>query len=156
MIYRRSLHLLLVFALILTSCKGLHNVTFTGVKDFNLKGMAANQVNFDASVGVQNPSSVSFKVSEVNLKTTIDGNFIGTLKSDDLVRVPARSDSFYYMSFSLQMANLLAGASTLYGLSHKKQINVEMQGYVKARSWFTTKKVKIHESHTLDVPSFTR
>ena len=31
-----------------------------------------------------------------------------------------------------------------------------MQGYVKARSWFTTKKVDINETHLIDVPSFTR
>jgi LEA14-like dessication related protein len=156
MIRFRNLQVLLAFALLLSSCKGIHDITFTGVSDFKLKGMAANQVNFDARVGVHNPSTMSFKVSEVNLKTSIDGNFIGTLMSDDRVKIPARSDSFYFMSFSLQMANLLTGASTLYGLSHKKQVNVEMQGYVKARSWFTSKKVIIHETRLIDVPSINR
>ena len=56
----------------------------------------------------------------------------------------------------MELANMLTGASTLYTFSRKKQVTVEMQGYVKARSWFTIKKVDINEKQLIDVPSFNR
>ena len=60
------------------------------------------------------------------------------------------------MNFSLDLANILSGASTLYSLSRKKQVTLEMQGYVKARSWLTVRKVDVNEKQVVDVPSMSR
>jgi hypothetical protein len=153
MLYRFERTSLLLFTVILlVSCKGLNDITLTSVDGFALKGMENNMVNFAASVGVHNPSSTGFKVSEVELKAIIDGNFIGTLTTADKVKVPARSDSSYRMNFSLELANMITGASSLYALSRKKQVTVELQGYVKARSWLMMKKVDIRENRVIDVP----
>jgi LEA14-like dessication related protein len=118
--------------------------------------MENNAVSFTADIGVRNPSSVGFRVREVNLKTTVDGSFIGTLTTPDRVRVPARSDSSYRMNFSLQLAGLAASASTLYSMARKKQVNVAMQGYVKARSGLITKKIEVSETRLVDVPGNLR
>jgi len=147
---------LLLAALLLSSCKGVNDITFTGADGFVLMGMENNAVQFAADVGVINPSGIAFKVSEVNLKAIIDGNFIGTLTATEKVKVPAHSDSSYRMNFSLQLANMLTGASTLYSLSRKKQVTVDVQGYVKARSWLTTRKVEIQETQVIDVPKNIR
>lgn len=141
---------------LLNSCKGLNDIEITGAGGFRIRGMENNAVSFAADIGVRNPSSVGFKVSEVNLKTTVDGNFIGTLSTPDRVKIPARSDSSYHMNFSLQFASLITSASTLYNLSRKKQVNVAMQGYVKARSGLVTKKIEVNETRLIDVPGNLR
>ena len=146
--------ILLIF--LLTACGKVSDIQLTGIDDFEFKGMENNAVSFAATIGVSNPSSVGFTVSEVNLKTIVDGNFIGTLTANEKVRIKANSDSSYHMNFSLTMANILTGASSLYSLSRKKQVKVEMQGYVKARSWFTVRKVDILESRMIDVPAVGR
>jgi LEA14-like dessication related protein len=147
---------ILLLLLLLTACGKVSDITLTGINDFEFKGMENNAVSFAARIGVSNPTSVGFTVSEVNLKTIVDGNFIGTLTANEKVRIRANSDSSYHMNFSLSMANLLTGASSLYSLSRKKQVKVEMQGYVKARSWFTVRKVDILESRMMDVPAIGR
>ncbi len=136
-----AIPLLLTALLILSSCKDVTDIRFTGVDNIKLRGMENNKINFTADVGVYNPSNMAFKVTEVNLKTIIDGNFIGTLTSDEKLRIKSKTDTSYTMNFSLDLANILSGASTLYGLSRKKQVTLEMQGYVKARSWLTVRKV---------------
>jgi len=143
---------LLLTIILLSSCKGVNDIKFTGADGFEFKGMENNAVNFAADIGVSNPSSIGFKVIEVNLKATIDGIFIGTLTATDKVKIPARSDSLYRMNFSLQLANLITGASTLYTLSRKKQVNADLSGYVRARSWLTVKKVEVQESRDIEVP----
>ena len=146
----------LLLILLLTACGKVSDIEITGISGFEFKGMENNAVSFSATVGVSNPSSVGFTVSEVNLKTIVDGNFIGTLSADEKIRIRANSDTSYHMNFSLTMANILTGASSLYSLSRKKQVKIEMQGYVKARSWFTVRKVDILESQVIDVPSMGR
>jgi hypothetical protein len=142
--------------LILASCKGLEEIRFTGVDNVVLKGIENNKINFSADIGVVNPSSMGFKIKEVNLKTSVDGNFIGTLSITDPVRIKARSDSSYSTDFSLQIANMLTGASTLYGISRKKQVTLEMQGFVRARKWFAFRKIDVSEKQRIDVPSLNR
>jgi hypothetical protein len=156
-IAKRSLQLrfsgLLIIVLLLASCRGVEDIQVTGFSDFAFKGMENNAVNFSATIGVHNPSAMGFKIQEVNLKTLVEGNFIGTLSTPDKVKIKAHSDTSYSMNFTLTMANLLTGASSLYSISRQKTAKVEMQGFVKARSWFTTKKVDIKESRTVDVPA---
>ncbi len=154
--HKLSLALTLTFALLLTSCKGVEDIRLTGVSDFEFKGMENNVISFSAKVGVSNPSAVGFRVTGMNIKTLADGNFIGTLSTPDHVKIKARSDSAYFMNFTLTLPNMLTGASSLYSLARKKKVNMEMQGVITARSWLTTRKTEIHESRTIDVPSFNR
>jgi LEA14-like dessication related protein len=147
---------LLLSVIILSSCRGVQDIQITGVDGFELKGMENSRVSFSANIGIINPSSLGFKISEVNLKTSIDGSFIGTLTTSNLVKIPSRSDSTYRMNFSMELANLLTGASTLYNMTRKKQVTIDMKGYVKARSWFTVKKVNVSETRLIDVPSVDR
>ena len=147
---------LMLGMLIITSCKGVDEITFTGIDNVILQGLENNKVKFSADVGIHNPSSANFRISEVNLKTSIDGSFIGTLTTNDAVKIKAKTDSAYHTGFTLEIANLVSGASTLYGLQHKKQVTVEMQGYVKARSWLAFRKIDVSEKQIVDMPSFNR
>lgn len=145
---------LLVFILVLLSgCKGVEDITMTGISDFKFKGINNDVISFSAVVGVSNPSSVGFHVSELNVKTIADGNYIGTLTTTDKIKIRARSDTSYRMNFTLKLANMLTGASSLYGLSRKKEVLVELQGYVKSRKFLATRKTDIKESRKVAVPS---
>jgi len=148
--------LLLTSLILLTGCKGVEDISMTGISGFEFRGLENNTISFSALIGVSNPSSAAFRVSEVNVKTMVDGYFLGTLTTNDRIRILARSDTSYRMNFTLSMANLLTGASSLYSLSRKEQVNIELQGYIKARSWLVIKKTEIKESRTVDVPSFNQ
>ena len=150
---KKSLYQLLVILILVTGCKGVEDISMTGVSDFRFKGINNDVVSFSAVVGVSNPSRVGFHVSEVNVKTLADGNYIGTLSTTDKIRIAARSDTSYRMNFTLKLANVLTGASSLYSLSRKKEVLVELQGYVKSRSFLATHKTEIKESRKVAVPS---
>jgi LEA14-like dessication related protein len=155
MLNRNSLYLLILSALLL-SCKGVEDISFKGVNNVALIGMEDNRINFSADIAVFNPSTVGFRIREVNLKTSIDGIFLGTLTTNEPVKINARSDTSYHAVFSLELANIITGASTLYGLQRKRQVTVEMQGFVKASSWLTSRKVDVLEKQLIDVPQFSR
>jgi hypothetical protein len=152
----RQLLLPLLGTCLLVSCKDLHDITFRGLDNVVLHGMENNKVSFSADVSMYNPSSVNIKVSEVNLKTIVDGTYLGTLTISEPIRIKAKTDSSYHTGFSLQIANLFSGGSALYSLSRKKQVTVEMQGFVRARSWLIFRKIAINEKRVIDVPSLNR
>jgi LEA14-like dessication related protein len=110
-------------------------------------------VNFSASVGVHNPASLGFTLREINLKTSIEGHYIGTLTHNRPLHISARSDSSYHMNFSLELTNMLTGASMLYGLAKKSKVALDLQGYVKTRSFLIPKKTGIQENRVVDIPS---
>ncbi len=139
--------------LTLSSCKGVEDITMTGVSDFRFKGMQNEKIMFSALVGVHNPSSAGFRISEMNVKASADGMYIGTLSTPDKIKVHAKSDTTYQMNFTLTLANALTGATTLYSVSRKKEVKIELQGYIKAKSWLTTHKADIKESRMVQVPS---
>ena len=150
---QKSLYLLLIILILVTGCKGVEDIAMTGVSDFKFKGINNDVISFSAVVGVSNPSRVGFHISELNVKTMADGNYIGTLSTTDKIRIPARSDTSYRMNFTLKLANVLTGATSLYSLSRKKEVLVELQGYVKSRSFLATHKTDIKESRKIAVPS---
>jgi LEA14-like dessication related protein len=149
----KSFHLLLLLIVIISGCKGVEDITMTGVSDFKFKGIDNDLISFSAVVGVSNPSRIGFHISEVNVKTMADGTYLGTLSTTDKIRIPARSDTSYRMNFTLKLANVLTSAASLYSLSHKKEVLVELQGYVKSRSFLATHKTNIKESRKVAVPS---
>jgi hypothetical protein len=148
--------LLLLIPILLVSCKGVEDITFTGISNVVFEGIENNKVNFSADVGIYNPSSVAFRVSEVNLKTSIDGTFLGTLTTEEPLKIRAKVDTSYHADFSLELANIMSGASLLYGISKKQKVTVEMLGYVRARSWLAFRKIEVSEKQTVDVPAFVR
>jgi hypothetical protein len=149
----KSLHILLLLIAIISGCKGVEDIAMTGVSDFKFKGINNDVISFSAVVGVSNPSRVGFHISELNVKTMADGNYLGTLSTTDKIKIPARSDTSYRMNFTLKLANVLTGATSLYSLSRKKEVLVELQGYVKSRSFLATHKTDIKESRKVAVPS---
>jgi hypothetical protein len=150
---QKPVYLLLILLLLLSGCKGVEDISMTGISDFQFKGINNDLISFSAVVGISNPSRVGFRVSELNVKTMADGNFIGTLTTSDKIKIHARSDTSYRMNFTLKLANILTGASSLYGLSRKKEVQVELQGYVKSRTFLTTRKTEIKESRMVPIPS---
>ena len=144
--------MLLIAGLLLNGCKGLDAIEITGVDHFAFKGIEDNTIYFTTDVAVYNPSGVAFRVRDVNLRAMVDGNYLGSLTNDEVIRIPARSDSVYHMDFNLRLTNIFSGAAVLFSLSKQKEVNVELQGYVRSRSGLVTKKVDVEESLTVEVP----
>ncbi len=149
----KYLPILLILIILISGCKGVEDITMTGISDFRFKGINNDLISFSAVVGVSNPSRVGFHVSELNVKTLADGNYLGTLSTTDKIRIPARSDTSYRMNFTLKLANVLTGATSLYSLSRKKEVLVELQGFVRSRSFLVNRKTEIKESRKVAVPS---
>jgi LEA14-like dessication related protein len=138
--------------LILSACKNIENIEIKGIDKVVVQGFQDNKIYFTAGLKVYNPSGVSFKLREINLKTVADGSFLGTLQCTDEIKVMARADSVYMVPLNLRLANIFTGASSLYRISRQKKVKLELQGYVRVKTFLISRKIEISESQVIDVP----
>ena len=146
----RATGMLFIAGMMLNGCKGLDAIEITNVDHFEFRGIEDNTIYFSTDVTVYNPSNVAFRVRDVNLRALVDGNYLGSLTNDEVIRIPARSDSVYNMNFNLRLTSIFSGASVLFSMSRQKVVDVELQGYVRSRSGLVTKKVEVPELDFFD------
>ncbi|MBN1414559.1 MAG: hypothetical protein JW973_05625 [Bacteroidales bacterium] len=144
--------LLLVPIMLANSCKTFENIEIKGVENIRFHGIEDNFVYFSVGLQVSNPSGLSFKIKEVNLKTVADGDYVGTLQCNDDIRISSRCDSVYTVAMSLQLSNIFTGAGTLYRISRQHEVKLEVKGYIRIRSFLLAKKIDINKSQVVEVP----
>ena len=143
---------ILPFILVFSSCKSIENIELKGIDKITFQGIENNTVYFSAGLHVNNPSGISFKIKEVNLKTVANGDYLGTLHCDDIVKIHSRSDSVYRVPMSLALGNIFTGASTLYKISRQSKVKMEVKGYIRVKNLMIVKKIEVSESQDMDIP----
>ena len=144
--------ILCIAGLALNGCKGLDAIEITDVDHFDFKGIEDNIIHFTTDVTVSNPSAVAFRVRDINLRAVVDGNYLGSITNDETIRIPAHSDSVYNMNLNLRLTNMFSAASIFFSFSKQREVDVELQGYVKSRSGLVSKTVDVEESMRIEVP----
>jgi LEA14-like dessication related protein len=149
---RVALISLVLSLFVLGSCNDIRNIEIKGVEKVKFQGIENNTVYFLAGINVSNPSGVNFRIKEVNFAAVADGDFLGTLRCDEDTKIVSRKDSVYTVPFSLKLGNIFTGASSLYRLSRKNKVNLDVKGYVRVRSGLITRKIDIQRSEVVDIP----
>jgi len=144
--------LLLVSLGMLSACRSLDDIQFKGIESVIFQGFENSTVRFSAQLHVSNPSGIGFKIKDVNLKTVANGDYLGTLHCDDVVKIASRADSVYSVPMSLKLGNLVTGAASLYKISRQRNVKMEVKGYVRVTTMFFSRTIEVSEARVLDVP----
>jgi LEA14-like dessication related protein len=153
MVKKVRLFFLLTF-LFAVSCRSFEEIELKGISNVSFRGIENNTVRFSAGLQVYNPTAYGIKIKELSLKTIANGDYLGTLRCDDDIRIAARKDSIYMANLNLKLANILSGAAAIYKLSRQDKVRLEVQGYVKARTMMLTRKIEVAETRMVDMPKF--
>ncbi len=147
---RKSFFLMLGILLLFISCGEIQNIEIRGADNFKYKGFKGNHVQFEADIDVFNPSNHKIKVVEMDVKLLVNDMYLGRLQnSEDIVILP-HTDGYITVPLSLRITNLFSGMGTINKLYNQHNLKVEVDGYVKARTAFITKKVKINKTTYVD------
>ncbi len=147
------LHILLLFSFItFSSCGNINDIDLKNVSNVKIDRIENGAIYFSAGLQVFNPSSVSFRIKEFDLKVVANGDYLGHLKGNEEIKVLSRSDSTYIVPMNLKLANVFTGAATIYRLSRMDKVKIEIQGYAIIKTFIFPKKIKINEMRIVDVP----
>ena len=141
---RFSLHGIVILLLLAGSGR-VQDIEVKDIKNIRFKGLIDNYVTFEADIQVFNPSHTTIRVKEIDVKAYANDSYLGRLLCNEEIVIPSESSDFLTVPFRIRIANILTGASMYFRLSKQKNIKVEIDGHISAKTVLIRKKIKIHE-----------
>ena len=145
---KNSLYIILI--LLLSCCGNYKDIEVGEPDNVRIKGLRDNVLDLEVRIPVTNPSSVSFKIKEINLKTSVNDHYLGRLVSDQVIVIPANSNEIYNFNLKLRIANIIQGISVFLEILKDDNIKFQMEGYIKFKSLLIKKKINIKETIFID------
>ena len=144
--YQNSIgYIIIGFFLILSSCGKINEVEIQGADNFRYNGFKDNHVEFEADIKVINPSHHKIKVKEINMKLLVNDLYIGRIQNAEEIQILPLSDEYIRVPFRLRITNIFSGISTFSRLYNQKNLKVEVDGSVIAKTAFYRKKLEVNE-----------
>lgn len=139
---------LFVIVIISTSCK-IKEVEIGKFENYRLVNIGENKANIEFSVPVKNTNSFGFTISDINLNLSLNDKEIGTVKKNNKIRIPAKSNQSYPVILEIQIDKAVGNISTLVASMMKNKMGIKTKGYVKVRKFIISKKIPVDQQETL-------
>ncbi len=136
--------------LIFISCGRIDELEIQGADNFRYNGFKDNHVEFEADIKVVNPSHYKIRVKEINMKLLVNDMYLGRLQNAEEFQIKPLSDEYITVPFRLRITNIFYGISIVSRLYNQKNLKVEVDGFVIARTAFYRKKINVNEITYVD------
>jgi LEA14-like dessication related protein len=147
---KNSLYIILL--LLLSCCADFKDIEVGEPDDITIKGLRDNVLKLEVKIPVTNPSSFSFRIKEINIKTSVNNHYLGRLVSDHIIVIPAKSNEIHNLNLELKIANIIQGISIMLDILRDNNVTFQVEGYIKFKSLLINKKINIKD--TIIINSF--
>ena len=135
--------------LLVVSCSTFEEVRIGPATGIEINGFSGKQVSFKVMVNIENPNRQSFTLRTLDLDVSLNGTYIGKIKSVEKVNIPKRSGKVYTFPLSAELENLSLSVIALADLFLHRYIDVELKGMAKNYSGLMRKKIPINEQEKI-------
>ncbi len=135
--------------LFLASCSPVEEVRIGPATGVEINGFSGKQVNFKVMVNIENPNRQSFTLRTLYLDVSLNGTYIGQIKSTEQVNIPKRSSKVYTFPLSAELESSSLSVLTLADLFLHRYIDVEIKGMAKINSGLMRKKIPVNEQEKI-------
>jgi LEA14-like dessication related protein len=144
----------IVLLILLSCCADFKDIEIGDPEGIRITGMKGNVVDLEMKIPVSNPRAVGFRIKEIDIKTSVNNSYLGRLSSDGTVVIPPKSNEIHNLRLKLRIANIIQGITLLLDIMNNKNIELQMEGYIKFKSLMIGRKINVEE--TLYVNSFNK
>jgi LEA14-like dessication related protein len=141
-----------VLLLLLSCCTNFEDIELGKPEDIRITGLKNNVLELEIKVPVKNPRSIGFKIKEIDIKTSVNNQYLGKLTTDKAIVIPAKSNEIHNFRLKLKIANVIQGIALVLEVINHENIKLQMEGYIKFKSLMVGRKINIEE--TLYINSF--
>jgi LEA14-like dessication related protein len=132
--------------LIMSSC-GYQEVTYSGIKNVELKKASLGEIKLKITVKVNNPNSYKITLLSGKFDIKSDDYDFGEFKMSDKTVIPANSDGDVVVFIDTELKNFFSSATmALMAKVQKGSIPVTIDGHINAKAYFLTKKIKFNKT----------
>lgn len=129
--------------LLLTGCSLVKDVEVETIEGFEYKGIDKNKVLIDVNARVKNPNAYKAGIVDSDLDLWVNKKYIGKITKITCPSIKAKTDDVYTIGFEVEIKNLLAGIFSIIEVFSNDQIDLKVQGTVKAKSLLFRKNIKV-------------
>ncbi len=145
----------LLFIFILTlfcSCSGFKELSVSDIQSLNVQNIDSKSATFKVGVTIKNPNSFKIKVTAGELNVKLGKREIGKATLQNKIVIPAKSEKTHEFEISSDLSTLgLAAIPMIADLVRSRKTTVSLDGYVKGRALFITRKIDIKRTDTIDI-----
>jgi LEA14-like dessication related protein len=144
--------LYLFFLFVLSSCGGFKELSVSDIQSLNVQNIDSKGATFKVGVTIKNPNSFKIKVTAGELNVKLGKRDIGKAILQNKIVIPAKSEKTHDFEISTDLSTLgLAAIPMIAELVRSKKTSVTLDGYVKGRALFITRKIDIKRTDTIDI-----
>ena len=151
---KKQTYLLLLFTLLLGSCSSLDEINIDSIKKYDIKTLKDNELKVDITLVVDNPTFYPITIKEFDLRTQINGRYIGRVNLDEAIKIHAKRKSEVTLPVTLKISNVMATAFIMLKMKDASKLVIDIEGKGQARSLLISKDFEIKESIDLGKFSF--
>jgi len=129
--------------LFFVSCSTFEEVRIGPATGIEINGFSGVMVN------IENPNRQSFTLRTLELDVSLNGTYIGQIKSTEKVNIPKRSGKVYTFPLSAELESSSFNVLALTDLFLHRYINVELKGIAKINSGLMRKKIPVNEQEKI-------
>jgi LEA14-like dessication related protein len=147
----RYLILVLITSL-LWSCSGFKELSVSDIQSLNVQNIDSKGATFKVGVTIKNPNSFKIRVTAGELNVKLGKRDIGKASLKNKIVIPAKSEKTHEFEISTDLSTLgLAAIPMIAELIKSKKTSVTLDGYVKGRALFISRKIDIKRTDTIDI-----
>lgn len=151
---KKPITLLIISFIFFTSCFTLKPVTVGDVTDFKFKDLTSKSVSVILQIPIKNENNFKFKITDVNIDISVDGNSLGRVKKIEKIIIQPNSVNTYTFELKAEFSKLAKGSFSILKSFMKRSIDMHLEGYIKVKAFMFTKKLDINENKHISMSQF--
>jgi LEA14-like dessication related protein len=141
-----------IIAAFLTSCFSVQEVTVSNIQNVKVQSFDNKGATLLIGVTIKNPNPVKLKVTSGEMSVKLGKTDIGKAKLNNKIAIPAKSEQMHEFEVKTDLSTLgLAAIPMIADLLRSKKSTITMDGYIKGRALFISRKVDIKYTDTIDI-----
>ncbi|MCG8699230.1 MAG: LEA type 2 family protein [Bacteroidales bacterium] len=145
--YKKNLRytLIVIVSILITSCASFEDIKIGDIQNLKVNGIEDNVIKIDVEVPVDNPTLFSFKITSVDIRTTVNGKYIGKLSLNEPIKVKSRRNENYLVPVDVKISNMFVTMFVMMNVKSGSSLKVKLEGTAQGQSMLIKKEYPIEE-----------
>lgn len=133
-------------------CFSYYDVEFKGLRDVQMKNMSMKGMEVELEAVIYNPNNYKITLTDYDLNLLVGGKNMGKANIDRRLVLPKNSTENQRFTVQVSFGEMLAGGlGGAMSLLSQKQMEVTLEGHIKAKAKGIKRKVPISFTETVDM-----
>jgi LEA14-like dessication related protein len=140
--------IILYFFLILffSSCGNFAEITIGEVTGVSVKGFQDNALLVEVLLPIDNPTHHRITISDMDLRLTMNRQYVGKLQLNDKLVVASNSDMVHRVNVQVRLVNIFGAGLMMMNMKKGQKVLFQLEGTITAKSLLMKKILPVNES----------